>query len=73
MGNRRIAHIIALCGISIVISLFFYRYFFPAPQLIITPDFGAIVLVGTVLLCLAASMVSFRKVAALDPALVFRG
>ena len=42
-------------------------------KLIVTPDFGAIVLVGTVLLCLAASMVSFRKVAALDPALVFRG
>jgi len=42
-------------------------------QLIITPGFGAVVLAGTVLLCLAASMVSFRKVAALDPALVFRG
>lgn len=42
-------------------------------QLIITPGFGAAVLVGTVLLCLAASLVSFRKVAALDPALVFRG
>ncbi len=42
-------------------------------KLIITPGFGAIVLAGTVLLCLAASMVSFRKVAALDPALVFRG
>jgi putative ABC transport system permease protein len=42
-------------------------------KLIITPDFGVTVLVGTVLLCLAASMVSFRKVAALDPALVFRG
>jgi putative ABC transport system permease protein len=42
-------------------------------KLIITPDFGVTVLVGTVLLCLAASLVSFRKVAALDPALVFRG
>ncbi len=42
-------------------------------RLIITPGFGAAVLVGTVLLCLAASLVSFRKVAALDPALVFRG
>lgn len=42
-------------------------------QLIITPGFGAAVLVGTILLCLAASLVSFRKVAALDPALVFRG
>lgn len=42
-------------------------------KLIITPGFAAVVLVGTVVLCLAASMVSFRKVAAIDPALVFRG
>lgn len=42
-------------------------------KLIVTTEFGAVVLAGTVVLCLAASMVSFRKVAALDPALVFRG
>jgi putative ABC transport system permease protein len=42
-------------------------------KLIITPSFSAIVSVGTVLLCLAAAMISFRKVASIDPALVFRG
>ena len=33
----------------------------------------AVVFVGTVLMCLAAAMISFRKVASIDPALVFRG
>jgi|SRR6185369_804275 len=42
-------------------------------KLIITPAFSTTVAVGTVLLCLAAAMVSFRKVASIDPALVFRG
>jgi putative ABC transport system permease protein len=42
-------------------------------KLVITPEMMIIVLVGTVLLCQAASVVSFRKVAATDPALVFRG
>ena len=32
----------------------------------------ATVLVGTVVLCLASSLISFRKVAGIDPALVFR-
>jgi putative ABC transport system permease protein len=41
-------------------------------NMILTPDFGAIVFVGTLLLCLAASAVSFRKIANIDPALVFR-
>lgn len=41
-------------------------------KLIIGPEFAAAVLVGTVAMCLAASMVSFRKVAGIDPALVFR-
>jgi len=41
-------------------------------QMVLTPDFGAIVFVGTLLLCLAASAVSFRKIANIDPALVFR-
>ncbi len=35
------------------------------------PLYGA-VLVGAVLLCLSAAMISFRKVASIDPALVFR-
>lgn len=41
-------------------------------KLIIFPEFAAIVAVGTVVLCLAAAMISFRKVASIDPALVFR-
>ena len=42
-------------------------------KLIVTPGFAAAVFLGTLLLCLGASMVSFRKVAGIDPALVFRG
>jgi len=41
-------------------------------NLIIPPSLAAIVFLGTVLLCLAASIISFRKVAGIDPALVFR-
>lgn len=42
-------------------------------KLIVPPELAAAVFVGTVFLCLVASMVSFRKVASIDPALVFRG
>jgi putative ABC transport system permease protein len=42
-------------------------------KLIITPQFAAIVFVGSILMCLGAAMISFRKVASIDPALVFRG
>jgi putative ABC transport system permease protein len=42
-------------------------------KLIITPDFAAVVFAGTLVLCLAAAIISFRKVAGIDPALVFRG
>jgi putative ABC transport system permease protein len=42
-------------------------------KLIITPDFALVVFAGTVVLCLAAAILSFRKVAGIDPALVFRG
>lgn len=42
-------------------------------KLVITPTFAAGVFVGTLALCLLASAVSFRKVSAIDPALVFRG
>jgi putative ABC transport system permease protein len=35
-------------------------------------EFAAVVFAGTVLLCLVAALVSFRKVAKIDPALVFR-
>lgn len=41
-------------------------------KLITPPTFGALVFLGTILMCLLASMISFRKVAAIDPALVFR-
>ena len=43
-----------------------------ALHLIIPQTFLGIVLVGTVAMCLAASMLSFRKIASIDPALVFR-
>lgn len=42
-------------------------------KLIIEPQLAATVAVGTLVLCLAAAMISFRKVASIDPALVFRG
>lgn len=38
----------------------------------IDPRFFGLVLVGTVGLCVAASLISFRKVATMDPVLVFR-
>jgi putative ABC transport system permease protein len=38
----------------------------------ITPGFAAVVFAGTVLMCLGAAMLSFRRVAGIDPALVFR-
>lgn len=41
-------------------------------KLIISSSFAATVAVGTVVLCLAAAMISFRKVAKIDPTLVFR-
>jgi putative ABC transport system permease protein len=42
-------------------------------KLIISNEFAGIVFVGTLVLCLVAALVSFRKVAKIDPALVFRG
>jgi putative ABC transport system permease protein len=41
-------------------------------KLILTPGLIVTVFVGTLLLCLLASMISFRKVASIDPSLVFR-
>lgn len=41
-------------------------------RLVIPPAVVGVVAVGTLLLCVAASVVSFRKVAGIDPALVFR-
>jgi putative ABC transport system permease protein len=42
-------------------------------NVLLTPEFAATVLFGTVVLCLGAALVSFRRVARIDPALVFRG
>ncbi len=41
-------------------------------NVLISPSFAAAVFVGTVLMCLGAAMLSFRRVAGIDPALVFR-
>jgi putative ABC transport system permease protein len=41
-------------------------------KLIIPTEFTGVVFVGTVILCMAAAMISFRKVASIDPGLVFR-
>ena len=42
-------------------------------RLIIAPQTAACVFVGTLVLCVGAAALSFRKVARLDPAIVFRG
>jgi len=42
-------------------------------NVLLTPQFSAVVFVGTVIMCLAAALFSFRRVALIDPALVFRG
>jgi putative ABC transport system permease protein len=39
----------------------------------VSPTLAALVFLGTQLLCLGAAVLSFRKVASLDPAIVFRG
>ena len=42
-------------------------------KLLIEPQLVVTVFIGTLLLCLGAAMISFRKVAQVDPAMVFRG
>jgi putative ABC transport system permease protein len=42
-------------------------------RVIVSPTVAALVFIGTQVLCLGAAFLSFRKVASLDPALVFRG
>jgi putative ABC transport system permease protein len=42
-------------------------------KMIISPTLAALVFVGTQVLCVGAASLSFRKVASLDPAIVFRG
>jgi putative ABC transport system permease protein len=41
-------------------------------NVLISPGFTAAVFLGTVLMCLGAALFSFRRVAGIDPALVFR-
>jgi putative ABC transport system permease protein len=41
-------------------------------NVLLTPGFTAMVFVGTVVMCLGAAVFSFRRVSAIDPALVFR-
>jgi putative ABC transport system permease protein len=41
-------------------------------NVLVSPAFAAAVFVGTVAMCLGAAMLSFRRVAGIDPALVFR-
>jgi putative ABC transport system permease protein len=41
-------------------------------NVLISPGFAAAVFAGTVVMCLGAAMLSFRRVAGIDPALVFR-
>jgi putative ABC transport system permease protein len=42
-------------------------------KMIVSPTVAALVFIGTQVLCMGAAVLSFRKVAAIDPALVFRG
>ncbi|MGP0070296.1 MAG: ABC transporter permease [Isosphaeraceae bacterium] len=42
-------------------------------RMTVSPTLAALVFVGTQALCLGAASLSFRKVASLDPAIVFRG
>jgi putative ABC transport system permease protein len=42
-------------------------------KMIVTGEFFLVVLAGTILMCLAASMISYRRIAKAEPALVFRG
>ena len=41
-------------------------------NVLLTPGFAATVFAGTLVMCLGAAMLSFRRVASIDPALVFR-
>jgi ABC-type lipoprotein release transport system permease subunit len=41
--------------------------------MIVTGTFFLVVLAGTILMCLAASLISYRRIAKAEPALVFRG
>jgi putative ABC transport system permease protein len=82
-SNRDIYAILArqasvAAGIGFAVGLCFSLALVPLAakvylKLIMPLPFVAMVGVGTLLLCLAASMLSFRKVANIDPGLVFCG
>src|SRR4029077_146634 len=42
-------------------------------KMTVSPVVAALVFVGTQVLCLGAALLSFRKVASLDPSMIFRG
>lgn len=42
-------------------------------KMLVPPSLWGITFAGTIVLCLAAALISFRKVSRLDPAMVFRG
>jgi putative ABC transport system permease protein len=42
-------------------------------RMTVSPTVSALVFIGTQVLCLGAAFLSFRKVASLDPAMIFRG
>lgn len=72
----RQAAIAAVAGFALgLIPAFFVRPLLAKVdlQLLITPAFLAVVFAGTVVMCLGAAMISFKKVAGIDPGLVFRG
>jgi putative ABC transport system permease protein len=43
-----------------------------ALNVLVSPEFAGAVFLGTLVMCLGAAMLSFRRVAGIDPALVFR-
>jgi putative ABC transport system permease protein len=70
------ATIAALCGYAVGAAMAFAMG--PAVQkiqlkLIIPHEVSIAIFFGSIVMCLAAAMISFRKVANIDPALVFRG
>jgi putative ABC transport system permease protein len=65
----------AVCGYGVgLIPSFITRYFIQRTGLVVvmSPSLLIVVFLGTMVLCLLAAAVSFRKIATIDPALVFR-
>lgn len=69
------ATIAAVCGYAVGAAMTYLAR--PAVQkidlkLIILPELAIAIFIGAVVMCLAAAMISFKKVSSIDPALVFR-